>query len=169
MKNHFFHAYQPREGTFDECSPQCSAVHSHFFVRTSNCSISSNFGNKFFKLGTCHILIWVSQFDFRVTSKHVFCFLQITTCIHNLFSSGSDRWADLYGECLVKCETNEEITMTCKLEFLKASGYWTSGKKHEVVGTINNSKGKKNIFFLLEADHSQNCGVPLFFPTDSHL
>ena len=31
--------------------------------------------------------------------------------------------------------------MTCKLEFLKASGYWTSGKKHEVVGSINNSKG----------------------------
>merc|ERR1719232_1140633 len=32
--------------------------------------------------------------------------------------------------------------MTCKLEFLKASGYWTSGKRHEVVGTINSSKGK---------------------------
>ena len=68
-------------------------------------------------------------------------FSQITTCIHNLFSSGTDRWADLYGECQVKCKVNDETTMTCKLEFLKASGYWTSGKKHEVVGSINNSKG----------------------------
>ena len=32
--------------------------------------------------------------------------------------------------------------MTCKMEFLKASGYWTSGKRHEVVGTINSPKGK---------------------------
>ena len=84
-----------------------------------------------------------SKVYFNIKLKWSTYFLQITTCIHNLFSSGSDRWADLYGECLVKCETNEEITMTCKLEFLKASGYWTSGKKHEVVGSINNSKGIK--------------------------
>ena len=74
------------------------------------------------------------------TYRNLF-FFQITTCIHNLFSSGTDRWADLYGECQVKCKVNDETTMTCKLEFLKASGYWTSGKKHEVVGSINNSKG----------------------------
>ena len=69
---------------------------------------------------------------------------KITTCIHNLFSSGSDRWADLYGECQIKCK---ESALTCKLEFLKASGYWTSGKRHEVVGTVTDNKGKMYFSF----------------------
>ena len=74
------------------------------------------------------------------TEEH-YTWNKITTCIHNLFSSGSDRWADLYGECLLKCKVNSDITLTCKLEFLKASGYWTTGKRHEVVGTVT-LKGK---------------------------
>ena len=61
----------------------------------------------------------------------------------------SDRWADLYGECIIDCHVsssddvmaefrhNSKPAMTCKLEFLKsASGYWSNGKRHEVQGTI---------------------------------
>jgi len=76
-------------------------------------------------------------------TKEYYTWNKITTCIHNLFSSGADRWADLYGECQIQCKCSSgENTLSCKLEFLKASGYWTSGKKHEVVGTINSQKGK---------------------------
>ena len=71
----------------------------------------------------------------------LFFLFQITTCIHNLFSSGADRWADLYGECQIRCQVNNTQSLSCKLEFLKASGYWTAGKKHEVIGTINGNKG----------------------------
>ena len=72
---------------------------------------------------------------------------QITTCIHNLFSSGSDRWADLYGECQIQCKVENVQTLNCKLEFIKASGYWSAGKRHEVIGTINGQKGKKYILY----------------------
>ena len=33
--------------------------------------------------------------------------------------------------------------------FQKASGYWTSGKRHEVIGTVQNAKGLYNIFFFV--------------------
>jgi hypothetical protein len=75
-------------------------------------------------------------------TKEHYTWNKITSCIHNLFSSGVDRWADLYGECQIKCKVQNTQTVTCKLEFQKASGYWTSGKRHEVVGTIQNAKGK---------------------------
>jgi hypothetical protein len=59
----------------------------------------------------------------------------------------SDRWADLYGECVIDCHvipddgSAAENAMTCKIEFLKsASGYWSSGKRHEVQGTIYDNK-----------------------------
>lgn len=74
------------------------------------------------------------------TKEHYY-WNKITTCIHNLFTGG-ERWADLYGVCQMHCKVNQASTMTCKLEFLKASGYFTSGKMHEVVGTISEPKGK---------------------------
>ena len=46
-KNQFCHAHQPCKGIFEICF-----VFSHFFVRASNCSHYSNFGNKCPKLGT---------------------------------------------------------------------------------------------------------------------
>lgn len=71
---------------------------------------------------------------------------KITTCIHNLF--GGDRWADLYGDCKISCryivndENNASPTaLSCKMEFIRASGYWTSGNRHEVQGTITDPKG----------------------------
>lgn len=82
-------------------------------------------------------------------SFEIYRWNKITTCIHNLFST-ADRWADLYGECLIDCRlsdgntANSGTVMTCKLEFLKsASGYWSNGKRHEVQGTIiDNETGK---------------------------
>ena len=83
----------------------------------------------------------------------------MTTCIHNLFS-GSDRWADLYGECVIKCRKKWKETSTpaaasapsakkerplsvCQIEFLSGAGsYWSSAsKRHEVRGTIKDDKG----------------------------
>ena len=43
MKNHFFHARQPREGIFDVCSPWCCIF--TLFVRTWNGSCFTNFEN----------------------------------------------------------------------------------------------------------------------------
>ncbi len=68
----------------------------------------------------------------------------------------SDRWADLYGECVIDCHVTSadggtpENAMTCKLDFLKsASGYWSNGKRHEVQGTIiNNKTGKYQLTAL---------------------
>ena len=86
----------------------------------------------------------------------------VTTCIHNLFS-GSDRWADLYGECVIKCRKKWKETSTpavasapsakkerplsiCQIEFLSGAGsYWSSAsKRHEVRGTIKDDKGTAN-------------------------
>ena len=87
----------------------------------------------------------------------------MTTCIHNLFS-GSDRWADLYGECVIKCRKKWKETSTpaaasapsakkerplsvCQIEFLSGAGsYWSSAsKRHEVRGTIKDDKGTAKI------------------------
>ena len=46
-KNQFCHFCQPCKGIFE-----IRVVFSHFFVRASNCSHYSNFGNKCPKLGT---------------------------------------------------------------------------------------------------------------------
>ena len=40
--------------------------------------------------------------------------------------------------------------------FQKASGYWTSGKRHEVIGTVQNAKGLYNIFFCIRHSHLDN-------------
>ena len=89
----------------------------------------------------------------------------MTTCIHNLFS-GSDRWPDLYGECVIKCRKKWKETTTpaaavsapsankkerplsvCQIEFLSGAGsYWSSAsKRHEVRGTIKDDKGTAKI------------------------
>ena len=70
--------------------------------------------------------------------------------------SMSDRWADLYGECVIDCHVTSDgggsfdNLMTCKLEFLKsASGYWSNGKRHEVQGTIfDNATGQCSELFI---------------------
>jgi len=98
--------------------------------------------------------------------NEVYTWNKVTTCIHNLFS-GSDRWADLYGECVIKCRKKWKETSTpaaasapsakkerplsvCQIEFLSGAGsYWSSAsKRHEVRGTIKDDKGKvvQNIF-----------------------
>ena len=46
-KNQFCHAHQPCKGIFE-----IYFVFAHFFVRASNCSHYSNFGDKCPKLGT---------------------------------------------------------------------------------------------------------------------
>ena len=81
----------------------------------------------------------------------------MTTCIHNLFS-GSDRWADLYGQCVIKCRKKwkdgqqptelkgkkEKPLATCNLEFVQASGYWAnSSTRNEVRGAIKDASGKR--------------------------
>ena len=72
-------------------------------------------------------------------------------CFFFIPNSLSDRWADLYGECVIDCHVTSadgvtpQNVMTCKLDFLKsASGYWSNGKRHEVQGTIINNKTGKN-------------------------
>ena len=62
MKNHFFHARQPREGIFDVCSPWCCIFTLLF--RTSNGSCSTNFENWCLKMkfrGLYHTcMLWKS-------------------------------------------------------------------------------------------------------------
>ena len=120
--------------------------------------------------------------EFDIVTREVYSWNKVTTCIHNLFGTGN-LWADLYGECRIKCieqtikrrknqqhlkgkrnsenfagleqniENEEEVlynsntpVMTCKLEFLSASGggYWSNNKRdpHEIQGVISNDKGK---------------------------
>ena len=71
--------------------------------------------------------------------------------------SGSDRWADLYGQCVIKCRKKwkdgqqptelkgkkEKPLATCNLEFVQASGYWAnSSTRNEVRGAIKDASGK---------------------------
>ena len=93
-------------------------------------------------------------------------------CVSTMFTqfihSMSDRWADLYGECLIDCfvvsdDTTFDTAMTCKLEFLKyASGYWSSGKRHEVQGTIFDKKGE-SVHRRRQIFHEQIFRVEEFF------
>jgi len=94
--------------------------------------------------------------------NEVYTWNKVTTCIHNLFS-GSDRWADLYGQCVIKCRKKwkdgqhptelkgkkEKPLATCNLEFVQASGYWAnSSTRNEVRGAIKDASGQvvQNIF-----------------------
>ena len=85
--------------------------------------------------------------------KEVYSWNKVTTCIHNLFGN-AERWADLYGECVIKCRRkgapsgDDAPVSVCNLEFLSGAGYWTNNQRHEVKGTIKDSSGKvvQNIF-----------------------
>lgn len=94
---------------------------------------------------------------------------KITTCIHNLF--GSDRWVDLYGQCVVKSKA-----LTCKIDFVKAS-YW-SNKRHEIYGTITDKNGKVQQHLFGKWSEAVYCGKapsakliwrPAMLPADSSL
>jgi hypothetical protein len=66
---------------------------------------------------------------------------KVTSCLHNLF--GAERWVDLYGESIICCP---QSGLSARIQFVKAS-YWSS-KRHELSGTITDSKGTvlQNLF-----------------------
>ena len=92
--------------------------------------------------------------------KETYEWNKITTCIHNLFG-GSDRWVDLYGQCVIKSKS-----LTCKIDFVKAS-YW-SNKRHEIYGTITDKNGNQEKEREIRLKDTLRCMIFYFFQAKSY-
>lgn len=126
--------------------PPVSACHaeSEKYVFWQDMRIKSKFWGKSMEIipfGTVHLYL-------KPFKKH-YKWNKVTTCVHNLFKG--QRWVDNYGELTI---TDGELT--CKLTFEKAS-YW-SNKKHEINGSIENSRGETLERLFGKWNESLHCG-----------
>lgn len=122
---------------------------SRNFTFWQNARIKTKFWGKsmeFQPLGQVHLKL-------TKTNDH-YKWNKVTTCVHNLFSSGGQRWVDQYGELKI---TNVTKNIECKLTFVKAS-YW-SAKKHEIYGQITTPEGKVARKLFGKWSEALYCGV----------